>query len=175
MDMKMFWRASLATAGYAAWLAKSAGYREDIAFTGGMMLHVGVLLLHMEEPEKTQAIDKAVAIGGFRPELETPVFGFHHVDVSAELATRWNFPPEIIGGMRSYTDPLSQASSEPYGAIYRIADFLAEALLRETSEEQISAEFPKDLALALDLNLEPLLSSIPPLKTILEGLEELIG
>jgi HD-like signal output (HDOD) protein len=172
MDMKKFWCSSLATAGYSGWLAKLCGQREDIGFTGGMMLHVGVLLLHMEEPEKSQAIDKAVASGGFRLDLERAVFGFSHVDVSSELATRWNFPDEIIGGMQDFADPLTTASFAPFGAIYRIADFIAGAQIKR--EEDSLDGFPNDLAIELGLQPTDLIANLPPLNEVLDGLDEMI-
>jgi HD-like signal output (HDOD) protein len=174
-DIRQFWRCSLATAGYAAWLAKQGGHREDIGFTGGMMLHAGVLLLHMEEPEKSQAIDKAVAHGGFRPDLERAVFGFSHIDVSSELAVRWNFPDEIIGGMQDFADPLTTASFAPYGAIYRIADHLSDAMLRDGEASLTADAFVAQLINEMGMDPDALQASLPPPQKVLEGLEELLG
>jgi len=174
LDMKLFWRRCLATASYSAWLAKKGGHREDVGFSGGLMLHVGVILLHMEEPEKSQSIDKATELGGSRSEIERAVFGFTHIDVSSELAVRWNFPDEIIGGMQDYADPSTTASFAPYGAIYRIADFVADALIRDLETDVLKEGFPYDLVRELGMDPDDVFSSIPPLNQVLEGLEELI-
>lgn len=175
LNLKAFWRGSFATAGYASWLAKQGKHREDIAFTGGLMLHCGVLMLHMEAPIESQRIDLEVAQGRFRPEAERAVFGFSHVDVSSELAVRWNFPDEIVCGMRDFSDPETTASFEPFGAIYRIADFLADAQIREMDQDYLDSHFPAELCRELGLDPDRVLSTLPPLATVLEGLDELLG
>jgi len=175
LDLKTFWRSSFATAGYASWLAKAGKHREDIAFTGGLMLHSGVLLLHMESPLESQSIDREVASGKFRPEVERAVFGFSHVDVSSELAARWNFPDEIVCGMRDFADPETTAAFEPYGAIYRIADFLADAQIKQLGQEYLDQKFPVELCQELGLDPHGILTALPPLTTVLEGLDELLG
>ncbi|NJD08347.1 MAG: HDOD domain-containing protein [Methylococcaceae bacterium] len=175
LDLKAFWLGSFATAGYAAWLARLGKHREDIAFTGGLMLHSGVLLLHMEAPLESQRIDREVEQGRFRPEAERAVFGFSHVDVSSELAVRWNFPDEIVCGMRDFADPETTASFEPYGAIYRIADFLADAQVKESGQEYLDAHFPGELCRELGQDPDFILSNLPPLATVLDGLDDLLG
>lgn len=174
-NLGQFWRSSLAIAGYASWIAKKAGKREDIAFTGGMILHVGILLLQIEAADAYQAVEKALPLGGNRFELEKAILGLSHAEVGAELARRWNFPEEISEGVLAYANPLAEEPFQPYAAIFHVADHIATSLFAEVDAEGIKAGLSADVTGALDLGAASLLSDLPELSAMTAGLDELLG
>jgi len=174
-DVKPFWKLSLATAGYADWLARRAGVRQDLAFTGGLLLHIGVLLLLNEAPDQYAEIERAVAGGTPRVEAEESMLGFNHAEVGAELASRWRFPGVFTEGFKLYPKPLEQAAFLPLAGVFHLADLLARWTSEGVQTEQIQAELPDAVLERLGLDRGELAAALPSVSEVTAGLEGLIG
>jgi len=174
-DLKPFWKRCAANAGYAAWLAKSLKLREDLAYTGGLMLYIGVLLIHQELPEEALAIERAVTSGGNRAGVEESLLGFTHAEVAAELASRWNFPAEITEAFKVYPKPLECGDFLPLAGVFHVADILSSQQLAGAEVESLKDALPRDLLTKLGLDADTLLTELPAIQDISAGLDDLLG
>lgn len=105
-DITSFWKKSFAIASLSKWLAKySQDIDGEIAFTCGMLHDLGGLLTHILVHEDAQEIDRVVAKGADRIEMESSRLGFTYPEAGAELARRWKFPEDIVDGIYHQLNP----------------------------------------------------------------------
>lgn len=96
VDLPAFWRHSLRTACTARWLAERCDTPGETAFTLGLVHGLGHLLMHTAQAEAIASLDADVPLlAPERARHERVLLGWHHGDVGAELARRWNFPAAI--------------------------------------------------------------------------------
>ncbi|MCR6651925.1 MAG: HDOD domain-containing protein [Cellvibrionaceae bacterium] len=100
LNQKKFWRTSFSVANIAKLLAKLAHQDGDVAFTCGMLHNIGDTLLFLAHRSQMQNIAALAATGVSKSTLEQTQFGCNYMDVGAELARRWNFPPGNLRGNR---------------------------------------------------------------------------
>jgi HD-like signal output (HDOD) protein len=175
LDIKSFWKRSAATSGYAEWLANKLKVRADLAVTGGLILHIGVVIIHMELPDESASIDKAVTAGGRRPQIEDSVLGFNHAEVSAELASRWKFPDDMCAAFRAYPYPLEHVETLPLSAVYHLADLVADSKLRDEDDAVLTEKLSAELLARLGCDVATLLADLPSLSQATSGLDELLA
>lgn len=174
-DIKGFWKLTAATAGYSEWLAKRLKLKVELAQTGGLILHIGVLLIYLELPKEAAAIDNAVKAGARRADIETSLLGFTHADVSAELAQRWNFPEELNAAFRACPAPLSGDEFLPLAGVFHLAEIIAVARLNGDSDELLQAKLPEAVLGAFSLDAASLLTELPSLTQVSAALDEVLG
>lgn len=126
LDRKEFWQGSMATAGYASWLAGGLGMDGQNAWLAGMMERLGELLIGQHEPVMLAKIEQQPHLPGGRWEREQDLLGFSEAQLSAELARRWNFPLEIVAALETSSDPMAAHPFNRLGAIVHLACLLAE-------------------------------------------------
>jgi HD-like signal output (HDOD) protein len=146
LDPTEFWKSSMATAGYAQWMAGRVGADPQQAWLTGMMVRLGELLIGQADPATLKEIERLPHIPGGRWEREKELVGFSEGQVTAELARRWNFPTEIVTGLQQSFEPLAHKPFSRLAAIIHLADLLA-----ETPEATADAldDLPADLVRAL--------------------------
>ncbi|AET95187.1 hypothetical protein BSFA1_84440 (plasmid) [Burkholderia sp. SFA1] len=106
MEMGQYWRHGLTSAYMALELARLNGTVDmEEAFTAGLMLGLGVLLIQLQMPDEAQIIGESVSPLDLasRLEVEREVLGFTHNEVSAELLARWRFPKSICEAILYYS------------------------------------------------------------------------
>jgi HD-like signal output (HDOD) protein len=130
IDSTNFWRYSMDCAGYAQWLGKglsdSMGVDSQNAWLVGLMLRLGELIIAQSHPEHVQAIELSPCAPGERWARERELTGFDEAEVTAELARRWNFPPDIVHGLLMASDPMVEKTISPLAAIAHLASLLAD-------------------------------------------------
>ena len=106
-DMNRFWSLSLLSAHIAKDIAKLFGHDGNRAYTAALIHGLGVLAIHKATPEVAQRIDKDCrdTCPYDRADAESLALGFHHAEVSAEIANTWNLPKEIGESIRHYPHP----------------------------------------------------------------------
>jgi HD-like signal output (HDOD) protein len=175
-DLKKFWRYSMHTAVVAKWLAKQKKVNSDFAFTVGMMHAIGQLVMHAAMPEKMLEIDKiAGALDARRFDVESNSFGYNFADVGAELAVRWKFPNEFAIAIRSFPHPLEQEKMDVMAGIIHLAAWRSRAFEHNLDGEELQATFPADVAAKLNLTADQVVSNMPGIVEMSEGLESLIS
>lgn len=183
--MPAFWRYSLHTACAASWLAQQADRNTDQTFTVGLIHGLGHLVMHVAKPQGLAQLDKEIhPLAPERAQAETARFGYHHGDVSAELAKRWNFPAEIAEPLRQIPDPLGFEPLNTVAAIVHVAAWRARVAHFNWSNEQAEASCPAQVAAATGLPLRwlpelatlgglhsALMDPMPSLAELSDGLE----
>lgn len=95
-DRHAYWMRSFRVATYTEALAQCLEGARQQSFTAGLFHDVGQLVLSICIPEKFAAILEQQSTSGLSLiEVEHAVLGFDHAEIGAEMARRWNFPPEI--------------------------------------------------------------------------------
>ncbi len=125
IDRHTFWKSAMDCAGYAQWLAQRLGIHGHIAWLTGMLLHLGQLLIAQAQPEVLQTIAQLPAIPGVRWQREQSLMGFSEGQITAEMARRWNFPPQMVQALQRAADPMAEQGFSRLGAIVHLAALLA--------------------------------------------------
>lgn len=188
LDLPLFWRYSLATACAARWMARLQAHNEDQAFTAGLIHGLGHLLMHVVPSPGLQALDRDVPpLEWDRAAVELARLGYHHGEVSAELAQRWNFPSDLSTPLRWIPQPKHPDAPQPLSAQIHIASWCARAALLGWSAQQAHTCFPHDVARSLSLNWSTDLATLvatqtwqhdevmPPMSELTQGLDSLFA
>ena len=181
LDLRQFWRYSLTSAVLCQWLARQCGEEEEMAFTLGVVHAIGELMMHLGMPEETGTLGKIVNFyADTRLQTEKDVFGFHHLDVSAELLARWKFPEPLITALRASSRKFDPQSFNRHGAILQLATRLARASERDFDGSDndrfgaVRANPPTTVLNLLGLTPDTLFGQLPPLAELRGGLEEML-
>jgi HD-like signal output (HDOD) protein len=158
LDPKEFWRASMACAGYAQWLAGGIGADSQQAWLTGMMLRLGELLIGQADPQTLLEIEKLPLLPGARWEREKRLVGHSEGQVTGELARRWNFPKEIVQALQFSSDPLAEQPFSRLAAIVHLAGLLADT--PDTGPDILDA-LPQDVVSALMLDAQWMRAKFP--------------
>ncbi|WP_375591864.1 HDOD domain-containing protein [Chitiniphilus eburneus] len=169
-DRKAFWRVSLGVGSAAHKLARMLRLNPEAAFLCGLLHNIGELLIHVVQPDLAVRIDRSVAGGGNRVQLEDNNIGFDYIQVAAELASRWNFPDPIRQALADQNTP------EPESRLSRVLQ-LAVALTslpEDPTPEQLDqalSRLPADtdasIRDAIRLQLPELVTLDPEMERIL--------
>ncbi len=128
VDMKSFWRHSVACGVYARLMAsEKIGISEERLFVSGLLHDLGKLVLFRQIPLSARnAIELAVSKSIPLCEAEKELFGFDHAQLGGLLLRQWKIPAPIENAVRYHHAPLSSSNSlEP--ALLATADSLAMA------------------------------------------------
>jgi HD-like signal output (HDOD) protein len=183
IDLPQFWRYNLYTACSARWLAHRGDFNSDLVFTLGLMHGIGQLQMHAVMPQEVAPLDKQMnVLDAGRAQLELATFGFHHAQVSAELARIWNFPQPLIDALRNIANPLAAAEFSEAAAWVHMGAWRARAEVLGLSQELQAASYPTEVGQKLGLasGWTPVLGDsdsqdedglMPALPELTEGLE----
>lgn len=182
LDMAQFWRYSLYTACASRWLAQRASLNSDMAFTLGLLHGIGQLHMHAVMPADMARLDQTShVLDGNRARIETDELGFHHGDVSAELAQIWNFPSALATALRAVPAPLATREFSEAAAVVHLGAWAARTDMLACSEADTVQSYPSEVAARLGINpgWVPALQQgsttpMPPLKELTSGLEEML-
>jgi putative nucleotidyltransferase with HDIG domain len=127
----LFWQHSFASGTCAELIARRKGLaRHDIenAYSGGLLHDIGRLFLMTLFNLPYQQVMKE-SLNRHLPLrlVEQKVLGASHAELGAELAERWNFPPELIAMIKAHDGDFSPG--EPVQEyIVHIADILSDSI-----------------------------------------------
>jgi HD-like signal output (HDOD) protein len=189
LDLPSFWRYSLNTACTARWLARITEQDGDLAFTIGLIHGLGHLVMHSSLPKEMQQLDLVVhPLGLDRARAERAQLGYHHGEVSAELALWWSFPVEVADVLRQVPAPLQGDPPLPMAAWVHVAAWRARVELFQWGAAQALATCPENVGLAMHRPftwlqdqatlgaVDPaVMAPMPPLANLTEGLETMLA
>ena len=158
LDMYIFWKTSMACAGYAEWLAQKVGVDPSMAWLTGMMVRLGEMLIAQGQPQTLMEIEKLPLAPGVRWQRERMLVGFTEGQLIAELARRWNFPMQIVQALQRSADPLVDQAYSRLGAIVHLAGLLADT--HNAGPEHIEG-LPSDVMAALSLDADWMRAHFP--------------
>lgn len=127
IDRMEFWRYSMLCAGYAQWLADLCFVDDQEAWLGGMMLRLGELSLGNARPLSLQQIEQKPIKPGERWLRQRHQVGFDEGEITAELAQHWDFPIELVLGLRHCAQPLGSHEFSRLSALLHLAAQLADS------------------------------------------------
>lgn len=165
LDRAEFWNGSLACAGYAKWLAGGMGIDGAQAWLAGMMLRLGELLIGQNAPASLSEIEQPPHLPGGRWEREQRWLGFSEGQIAAELARRWNFPPEIVRALDTASDPIAAHPFCRLGGIVHLACLLADT---PSDDPAVLDALPADVVQALQLNPDWMRARFPAHATLVD-------
>ena len=109
-EMKTLWDHSYRAAFYAFMLARSFKGKSDIlddVYVAGILHDLGQIIVTYLHPEAMEQMAK------FCKEKDIPLrilehfsFGLNHADIGALIAKKWNFPEQLVQGIKYHHDPL---------------------------------------------------------------------
>ncbi|OIR14724.1 ribonuclease Y [mine drainage metagenome] len=118
-DRHAYWMRSFKVASYTEALAQRLGGVRQLSFTSGLFHDVGQLVLSICIPEKFADILAQQKTTGLNLiEVEQAVLGFDHSEIGAEMAKRWNFPPEIEHAINFWRVPDHEPFEPISGMVY---------------------------------------------------------
>jgi HD-like signal output (HDOD) protein len=173
-DKKQFWRDSFMIASISKLIAKHTDADAETTFTIGMMHNIGELLIHIYHLDSAVKIDKLVTDGANRIDLQENQFGYDYTQAGAELAKRWNFPDEIIRGIRQQAAPNDFEEFSAYSSIVNISDYLNEAFKAEKEKQDILANFPVEMSKPINIDLVSFFEELVELTEAEDDIEELL-
>ena len=135
-----FWRHALGVALAARGLARALGRSDEPAFTVGLLHDIGRLALAVHFPQATaEALRRVPAYPGAPQTLEREVLGADHLEVGAQVAAQWNFPPDILVAIAGHHAPRGAAGGAASLAdLVHVADAITHALdLAEDPHERV--------------------------------------
>ncbi|MGA2615554.1 MAG: HDOD domain-containing protein [Spirochaetia bacterium] len=108
--LKALWEHSFRTAFYAFLLARDlTGGREilDDVYVAGILHDLGFIVVTSLHPRTQQKMRKFSKDKNIPPGiLEKFSFGLNHADIGALIAQKWNFPDQLVEGIKYHHDPL---------------------------------------------------------------------
>ena len=156
-DRRAYWKRSFRVACYAQVLAQCLRQDRQMAFTVGMFHDVGQLVLDVCIPQQFADLLQQQKTSGLNLiEIEQSQLGFTHAEIGAEMAKRWNFPPEIEHAIRYWNEPQHEPFELVTGLVHVAA--LLESGLRG---DELMARLPKMLCDRLKISWERIEACLP--------------
>jgi len=164
-DRHAYWMRSFRVASYTEALAQSLGSARQLSFTSGLFHDVGQLVLSICIPEKFAGVlAQQKATGADLIEIEQAVLGFNHAEIGAEMAKRWNFPPEIERAIHFWRTP-QREPFEPISAMVYVAVALESGLRRADLINSLPPKVREHLKLSWE-RIEPGLPQLDELNAV---------
>ena len=99
------WEESVSNALASSMIAGMAGVDKPRAYTAGLLMNVGHLVMDRFVPEKVEDLRAALREGADRLEAEQAVIGMDHAEMGCRLAQRWDFPEVMVDTIKTHHDP----------------------------------------------------------------------
>ena len=153
VDMKSFWRHSIACGVFSRLLAYAKKRRsEERFFLAGLLHDLGRIILYTKTPrEMTYALELSVFEKAPLWRTERRVFGFDHTAVGKVLMEEWRIPGGIGQLCEYHHSPESEDAPEE-AAYVHIADYLANALRIGSSGSVYFSRMDRGIVEALELD-----------------------
>jgi HD-like signal output (HDOD) protein len=168
IDLRPFWQYSLHTGTLARRLAGNAHVDQDVAFTAGLMHALGYLVMLSAMPDLVRNLDRVLPLLNVeRCHTEQERFGFNFIEVTAELVTRWDFPPPLIAAIGKQLKAPLLLAREPVSSVLAMAVWRARCDALGMNSNEMQASFPDEIGDALSLQPDDMIIKLPSQKEIL--------
>ena len=131
---------------------------EQQAWLAGVMMHLGQIMIAQNAPHMVPTIDASPRLPGERWLRQRESIGFDEGQIMAEVAQRWDFPEEIVNGLRHAAAPLEAGSLRPLACVIHLAGVLAD---HTDSATAAVIALPVDVVNAIALNRDRLKVKVP--------------
>jgi putative nucleotidyltransferase with HDIG domain len=110
-EMKSLWDHSYQVAFYALLIARGFRPRSELlddVYVAGILHDLGQIIVTFLHPEAMEQMTRFCMEKDIPPRiLERFSFGLNHAEVGALIARKWNFPEQLVHGIKHHHDPLS--------------------------------------------------------------------
>jgi len=154
------WRQSVMTAMAAELIAaRTGGMDPEIAFVGGLLQNIGLLVLARSHPEVFEEIDlRASAAQQSYVDLERRILGFDHADVGGILLQRWGLGTSLVSAVSSHHRVTTvRDDDDHFAAIIALAEEIALRLGEGPTEAREDDIADLDVATRLEVDSETIL------------------
>lgn len=144
-------------------IAKATGQDSRVAYTGGLMRPLGIMVLDRA------CRGQPKAVSAYSPETapsyaawENSVFGVNSREVTANVLEEWRFPHELIASIRSHYLTHVTDWDRPLAVLLNVAGGLSRSTGRSLPGEDAAWEITQEKRRALGLgdeDIEPILAS----------------
>lgn len=127
LDLAKHWRHGFVTAQIAASLNQTLGRPEGYTYVCGLLNTIGVLLVHIADPEQAAEVAERVDGQSYldRVQVEREILGTDHAEIGGELLRRWRLPEKLVEAIKEYPDAGVDGKSP--ASIIRLANSSASA------------------------------------------------
>jgi HD-like signal output (HDOD) protein len=149
-EMKPLWDHSYRVALYAFFLARSfrprSGFLDDV-YVSGILHDLGQIIVTYLHPEAMEKMARFCKEKDIPPRiLEHFSFGLNHAEIGALIAQKWNFPDQLVYGIKCHHDPLNApaAYKEVVSCVYlanALSDLERGYVTFEQMEKPVLSEF----------------------------------
>ncbi len=161
-ELHALWQQSVVSGMAAQMVAEQTGrLNPELAFLGGLMQNIGLLLLARNRPEVFSHIN-AVASHNQVPyfEVERSLLGFDHADMGAIILERWGLGENLVSAVAAHHRLESAGSAETFATIIAMGEEIAmrlasgptEAVEADLADSEIAQRLGLDSMVLADLN-----------------------
>jgi HD-like signal output (HDOD) protein len=173
-DLKLFWQRCFQIANTCKVVAHLAGQNPQLAFTCGLLARIGELVLHVAVPDKTPEIDRLVAQGRERMEVETELLGVDSAHVGSELAWRWSLPDNIVSAIGKQHPQAHPADTPALATVIRLSRQIVHQFNQGQPQSAVQASLPADTLALLGIGAEQISEAMPELQNTSTLIDELL-
>ncbi|ABR46996.1 metal dependent phosphohydrolase [Alkaliphilus metalliredigens QYMF] len=117
------WVQSQSCAMISRHIAKKLKYKQaDEVYIAGLLRDIGKVILSHYLGERYQLVSKQVIEGKTFLEAEEEVLGFHHAEIGARVAEKWNLPADLVDAIAYHHTPEKSEMNAITTSIVHIAD-----------------------------------------------------
>jgi len=153
-----FWRDSMVCAGYAQWLASTAGLDPQQAWLTGMMLRLGEIAIAQKRPQAIEEIERQPRDPGERWLREVANCGFDEGQITAEIARRWDFPEAITVALDYASQPMVATPFSKLAGVVHLGGLLAD---QSPSAKDAWKVLPANVLKALSIDIAAIKTDLP--------------
>lgn len=176
MDARRFWEHSLATAIGTDLVARELAHEKaEMAFIGGLLHDVGVLIMALAMPDRRWP--PAGPEGADPLALELAAYGMTHAAAGGAISRKWRFPPELTRAIEEHHvihhgDP---GTAGDLARLVFLAEWLVEGQHRLAGDPVGSERDAAAVALSLGHDLRAVLKVAPKLNGALGQVDAILS
>jgi HD-like signal output (HDOD) protein len=125
------WEESVSNALASSLVAAEVGVDKPRAYTTGLLMNIGHLVMDRFMPEKQEELWQAMNDGASRLEAEQAVLGLDHAEIGSRLAQRWDLPEILVDSIRCHHRPAEAQQDPRLTSCAHLGEILTQTLRKE--------------------------------------------
>ncbi len=170
LEKEALWKQSQISAIMARTIAKKVSYKKpDQAYTAGLLRDIGKVVLDQYVSDAYEEIYRLVEVEN-RPFIvaEEIVLGYHHGQIGAMIARKWNLPEELVEVIACHHNPGIAFLNPKLVAMTHIADSLVMMMGIHIGIDGLAYEFFTESAKLLELDEQAMSEIMSEVADIIE-------
>jgi HD-like signal output (HDOD) protein len=134
------WEESVSSALASSLVAGMCNVDKHRAYTAGLLMNVGHLVLDRYLPEKGDQLEQEIQGGSSRLEAEETVVGLSHPEIGSRLAELWGLPDMLIDTIRNHHTPESSDIDPRMAGVAHLGEMFTSSLEMGEGLESLAYE-----------------------------------